>query len=335
MRRAEAAGEESPASKQDGEGEDGRQPGIVVKKWTPDTPYLKELAKADAAYATYLELREEYADAPSFFLDCANFFHDAGQEMLAIRVLSNLTELKLDNPQVLRVLGHRLLQWSETDLSILTFEEVLRLRPEEPQSYRDLALALARRAETSDNQGLLGSDLSRALELLNTVVMGRWDERFAGIEIIALEEANAILPLATSVGAKEIPIDKRLVKLLDVDVRIVMTWHADNTDIDLHVIEPSGEKVDYSHNRSVIGGMISDDFTGGYGPEEYMVRRAMPGIYRIKAHFYGSQSVELLGSVTVQADIYTHYGRPGQKCKSLTFQLKQKEDVYEMGEIEF
>ncbi|MCL4204461.1 MAG: DUF2135 domain-containing protein [Pirellulaceae bacterium] len=335
MRRAEAAGEESPASKQDGEGEDGRQPGIVVKKWTPDTPYLKELAKADAAYATYLELREEYADAPSFFLDCADFFHDAGQEMLAIRVLSNLAELKLDNPQVLRVLGHRLLQWGEIDLSILTFEEVLRLRPEEPQSYRDLALALARRAETSDNQGLLGSDLSRALELLNTVVMGRWDERFAGIEIIALEEANAILPLATRVGAKEIPIDKRLVKLLDVDVRIVMTWHADNTDIDLHVIEPSGEKVDYSHNRSVIGGMISDDFTGGYGPEEYMVRRAMPGVYMIKAHFYGSQSVELLGSVTVQADIYTHYGRPGQKCKSLTFQLKQKEDVYEMGKIEF
>ena len=156
-----------------------------------------------------------------------------------------------------------------------------------------------------------------------------------GIEIIALEEANAILPLARKVGVREIPIDERLARLLDVDVRIVMAWHADNTDIDLWVIEPSGEKVDYSHNRSVIGGMISSDFTGGYGPEEYMVRRAMPGVYKIKAHFYGSRSVELLGSVTVQADIYTHYGRPSQKRESLTFQLKQKEDVYEMGEIEF
>jgi hypothetical protein len=255
--------------------------------------------------------------------------------MLALRVLSNLAELKLDNPQVLRVLGHRLLQWGETDLSILTFEDVLRLRPEEPQSYRDLALALARRAEASDNKDRRRDDLSRALELLNTVVMGQWDGRFAGIEMIALEEANAILPLAKRADVKEIPIDDRLTKLLDVDVRIVMTWHADNTDIDLWVIEPSGEKVDYSHNRSVIGGLISDDFTGGYGPEEYMVRRAMPGVYKIKAHFYGSQSVELLGSVTVQADVYTNYGRASQKRESLSFQLRQKEDVYEMGEIEF
>jgi len=329
------SGLQAERESKNGKASDGRQPGIVVKKWTPDTPYLKKLAKADVAYAAYLDLREEYVDAPSFYLDCATFFHDAEQEMLAVRVLSNLAELKLDNPQVLRVLGHRLLEWGEADLSILTFEEVLRLRPEEPQSYRDLALALARRAETSDSKGQLRDDLSRALELLNTVVMGQWDGRFPGIEIIALEEANAILPLAKKGGVKEIPIDERLTKLLDVDVRIVMTWHADNTDIDLWVIEPSGEKVDYSHNRSVIGGLISNDFTGGYGPEEYMVRRAMPGVYKIKAHFYGSRSVELLGSVTVQADIYTHYGRPNQQRKSLTFQLKQKEDVYEMGEIEF
>ena len=114
-----------------------------------------------------------------------------------------------------------------------------------------------------------------------------------------------------------------------------MTWHADMTDIDLWVIEPSGEKVDYSHNRSVIGGLLSNDFTGGYGPEEYMVRRAMPGVYGIKAHYYGSSSVELLGSVTVQVDVYTNYGREDQQRQSLTFQLKTTQDVYEIGEIEW
>ncbi len=333
---AEAPADEALRNgRQGGGGQGSRQPGIVVKKWSPDTPYLKELAKVDEAYTAYLDLREEYAEAPSFYLDCATFFHDAQQEVLAVRVLSNLAELKLDNPQVLRVLGHRLLQWGHVDLSILTFDEVLRLRPEEPQSYRDLALALARRAETSGGTAQRRDDLSRALELLNTVVMGQWDGRFPHIEIIALEEANAMLPLAKKVGVEDMPLDPRLVQLLDVDIRIVMTWHADNTDIDLWVIEPSGEQVDYSHNRSVIGGLISDDFTGGYGPEEYMVRRAMPGVYKIKAHFYGSRSVELLGSVTVQADIFTNFGRPSQKRESLTFQLKQKEDVYEMGEIEF
>ena len=44
-----------------------------------------------------------------------------------------------------------------------------------------------------------------------------------------------------------------------------MTWDADLTDMDLHVIEPSGEEAYYSHNRTRIGGMVSRDFTAGYG----------------------------------------------------------------------
>ena len=75
-------------------------------------------------------------------------------------------------------------------------------------------------------------------------------------------------------GVSSLPVDPRLVKLLDVDVRIILTWDADLTDIDLHVVEPSGETAFYGHNRTVIGGLVSRDFTQGYGPEEYAVRRA-------------------------------------------------------------
>ena len=48
-------------------------------------------------------------------------------------------------------------------------------------------------------------------------------------------------------------------------------------------MEPSGEKAFYSHNRTATGGLVSCDFTGGYGPEEYMVHRAAPGKYKIEA----------------------------------------------------
>ena len=61
-------------------------------------------------------------------------------------------------------------------------------------------------------------------------------------------------------------------KNLDCDVRIVLTWDADLTDVDLWVTEPSGEKCFYDHNRTTIGGMLCRDFTQGYGPEEYCLR---------------------------------------------------------------
>ena len=249
-----------------------------------------------------------------------------------------MAELELESPSLLRVLGHRLAQTGRLELAVLTFEEVLRLRPEEPQSYRDLALVLARRAEEKAggrNSDAMRDDYARAIDLLWQVVIRHWDNRFAEIELIALEELNAVLPKAQAAGVKDIPVDKRLVKLLDVDVRIVMTWHADNTDIDLWVIEPSGEKAFYGHNRTTIGGLVSRDFTGGYGPEEYLVRRAMHGTYDIKANYYGSRAVELLGAVTVQVDVFTGFGRPSEQHKSLTLRLKAAKETVDIGQIEF
>ena len=331
---------DAPRKKSKSENGQGKriQPGVALTPWDPKTPYIAALKKAkkEDAFARYLELRgqEQYTNSPAFFLDCAGFFKDQGDDALALQVLSNLAELELENPQLLRVLAHRLQQIGELGHAIRVFETVLEMRGEEPQSYRDLALALIARAEASEKSDRNRADLQRSIELLSEVVMRHWD-RFAEIEIIALVEINRILPAAYELGITNIPLDKRLLKPIDCDMRITMTWDADNTDIDLHVVEPSGEQAYYGHNRTTIGGRVSRDFTRGYGPEEYMVRKAMGGTYKVKAKFYGSGSVKLMGGVTVQVNIYTHFGRPEQQCKSITVRLVDKKDMIDIGELEF
>ena len=52
-------------------------------------------------------------------------------------------------------------------------------------------------------------------------------------------------------------------------MRVVLAWDADNTDVDLHVIDANGEEVFYGRNLSYQGGAITRDATGGYGPEEF------------------------------------------------------------------
>ena len=319
-----------------------RQPGIVIKPWEPDTPYLKELRAAPGKnlFAVYVKNRAQYGASPAFFLDCADFFREHNNPELAIEVLSNIAELELEEATLLRVLGHRLVQIGQLDMAAQTFERVLELRPEEPQSYRDLALTLARRAQQAAKAGTgspdaIRNDYSRAIDLLVHVIMDRWDVRFPEIEVIALEEVNRIIPPAKAVGVSKIGLDPRLVRLLDVDIRIVMTWHADNTDIDLWVIEPSGEKAYYGHNRTTIGGLVSRDFTQGYGPEEYLVRKAAMGMYRVETNFFGSRATRLLGAVTVQVDVFTNFGRPNEQCKSLTVRLKGAQETVRIGEIEF
>ena len=60
-----------------------------------------------------------------------------------------------------------------------------------------------------------------------------------------------------------------------------------DTDVDVHVREPSGEEAYYGHRRTRLGGLVSRDFTRGYGPEEYMLRRALPGAYAVAAKCVG------------------------------------------------
>ncbi len=298
---------------------------ISIKAWDPSTPYLTKIkvAKPNERINVYFEQREEYSNSPAFYLDCAEFFFREKDKAIALQILSNITELELENPALLRVAAHRLKQAKELELSRLLFEEVLQLRPEEPQSYRDLALVLEQLEQYKP-----------AIDLLYKVVLKNWD-RFDEIELIALMELNHIIPKAKEAGIRKFKIDKRLIKLLDLDVRIVMTWDADLTDMDLWVNEPSGEKAYYSNNRTQIGGLVSRDFTQGYGPEEYLLKKAMSGTYTIQANYYGSQSPELTGPVTLQVDIYSNYGREDEKHKAITIRLENTKDLIDVGEISF
>lgn len=336
-----APGEESADDEAGGMGDDVRvleknvdgrksssEPAIVLEKWNPDTPYLKALQAAPAKqrFAVYMAERKQYRNSPAFFLDCADFFLGEGEETLGLQILSNIAEMELENASLLRILGHRLEQLGHLDLAILVFTEAKRLRPEEPQSFRDLGLVLAK-VGTKEA-------LARSVELLYQVVLGEW-ERFDEIELLTLGELNQVIPKARAAGVTDIPVDPRLIKPLPVDIRIVMTWDADLTDMDLHVIEPSKEEAFYGHNRTTIGGLVSRDFTQGYGPEEYLVRKAMNGRYIIKTKFYGSRAAEMIGAVTLHVDVYTNYGRPNQKVQSMTLRLKDKKEIFVVGEIEY
>ncbi|MBB6050914.1 VIT domain-containing protein [Armatimonas rosea] len=302
------------------EPEPAKSLGVTIKAWTPDTPYLKSLKAAgpSGAYAAYLKEREAYASTPAFYLDCAELLLQLGRRDEGLRVLSSLADLQLEDAALLRVLAHRLAQLGEKQLAASLFEKVLRLRGEEPQSYRDLALVLAD----------LGQ-IERALELLYTVVMRHWD-RFEGIEVIALTEANAILAAHPKTRHR---FDPRLIQNLACDVRIVMTWDSDSTDMDLHVIEPTGEECFYSHPLTQVGGKLSRDFTNGYGPEDYMIRRAVPGVYKIQTNYFGSQAQRLTGGTTVQATVITHFGHANERRQHLTLRLTQNKETVTIGEV--
>jgi Ca-activated chloride channel homolog len=53
------------------------------------------------------------------------------------------------------------------------------------------------------------------------------------------------------------------------------------------VTDPDGQVAYYGQPRTRQGGRMSADFTGGYGPEEFALRKPKPGVYTVRANFFG------------------------------------------------
>ncbi|MBQ1925946.1 MAG: DUF2135 domain-containing protein [Proteobacteria bacterium] len=321
----------------------GASAAIAIKAWDPKTPYLEAISDAgkifggaDALYAEYVKQREKYQDSPAFFLDCAGLFFKKDATALAVRILSNLSEIRIENEAMLRVYAWRLREAGELDLAVRILRKVAKMRPDELVSWRDLALTLELRAKRDHSV----ADAEEALECFKKAAFTpakRHDGRYTAI--VALEEFNALAAWCEREkwpgGAPKIPeIDAKFRKNLDTDLRIVMMWDADDTDIDLHVLEPSGEEVYYGHKNSESGGMNSDDVTTGYGPEEYLHKKAPAGTYRIMSNYFASHQQMLTGPVTVTATVFTNWGRETQTSQTMSLRLEKAKDKVAIGSIE-
>lgn len=297
---------------------------IRLQPWEPDSPYARRLrdAPADQLYALYLDERDSHAASTAFYLDVADLLLQRGRRDEALRVLSNLAELELENRHVLRVLGYRLMQAKAYPLAVQVFRQVLEMAEEEPQSHRDLALALS-----------AVGDRQQAIRHLYDVVAGQWDGRFAEVELVSLNELNQIV--ATTPKALDTSfIDRRLLKNMPLDLRVVLSWDSDNSDMDLWVTDPNGEKCYYGNKLTYQGGLLSDDFTGGYGPEEFVLRDAKPGKYKVQANYFGDRQPVVTGATTLSLRFSTGWGSGHQQDQTVTLRLSGKDETVLVGEFE-
>ena len=155
----------------------------------------------------------------------------------------------------------------------------LELAPNEPQSHRDLGLALADAGQAQ-----------AAVDRLYAVVTGAWDARFADVDLIALTELNAVVDKSrrdgrgVDVGA----IDKRLLqKHAARRSRRPRLGRRQHRRRPARRSTPTARRCSTATTSRTRAARSRRDATGGYGPEEFALRIAKPGKYRVEANFFG------------------------------------------------
>lgn len=290
--------------------------------------YIKmiRLTERDSRYNKYLELRRFYLGNPVYFFEVAECFYKTGDKENGQRILSNLAEMETGSYELYKMLGYKLKETGDYAGEVIAFKKVLELRPLDPQSFRDYALALE---DAGDYQGALDQLYAGMTNSYSEAMEGI----YAGIEEIFLFEINRLIAgHPKKLSARKVP--KAMIQTMPVDLRVVMNWNMNNTDIDLWVTDPTGEKCMYSHKTTEMGGRISDDFTDGLGPEQFILKNAKKGKYRIEINYYGDRQATIAGPTTVMAEIYLHYGMPNEERRIITLQMeKGKSGAVFIGEV--
>ena len=326
----------SAAGATPGAQERGSEITVALEPWNPDRPYLAKLVAAapDKFWTVYQEQEREYGTLPAFYLDVGELLFRQGKARDAIHVALSALEFPTRDASTASILADRLLRYGDEKRAFWLYERIALLDPDRPQPKRNLALALIARADRVGSSPYSAEarrkDYSRALELLNEIVTTAWDSSYNGIELIALMEANRVIPRLKRLDVSDVPLDPRLVTALDVDLRVVLEWDTGFTDVDLWVEEPSNERAYFSHPRTSIGGRVSDDMTLGYGPEEYLLKRAASGTYAVRVNVYATDRLNPNGATNVRVHLYRDYNRSSEAVQ--TFELELKREPGQVGQ---
>lgn len=299
--------------------EGGAKGSIEIPDFKSDQDYiarLKDVPLKDA-YKLYLSLREEYISTPVFYFNMASWFYAQKDSSTALMILSNIAELQLENAELYKMMAYKLKQIGNFDKEVYITRKVLEWRPMDAQSVRDYGLALAD-----------GGQYQQALDTLYSILLKTYSPEAAnrddGIEEVVIAEINNLISLH---GRKlnTSRIDKKLIAALPVDIRVVLNWNKNDTDIDLWVTGPDGEKCYYGNNETQSGGRISNDFTAGYGPEQFLLRKATKGAYTIQTNYFGDSQLSLSGPTTLMAEVYLYYSSGKQERKVIVLQASDED----------
>jgi hypothetical protein len=293
-------------------------PGAILLAKDANKTYLQDRDKDRRAVGPYLTESQRRASADDI---------DG-----AVRVLSSVIEEHPSRGDALRLVGYRLMDLRKPALAAKLFGQVLRGRPFEPHSFRDLARSLEEAGQ-----------FPLSALCYEAVLAGTWHNRF-GDALKAVTREDYARVLAAGLSAGQLPQEQaaffrdRLNKLgstQPADLRVTITWNTDATDVDLHVLEPDRTRVMYSTPKSRSGGELSQDQTQGYGPERYQIRKAPKGEFTILVHNFRRNPNLLGGETHVNVTITRFAGTDQEKVMRRTVILSRDGEMVEVAKMRY
>ena len=250
-------------------------------------------------------------------IEVADLFLDRWRdEMYYLKIMNGIAQENFDNSVILKSLAFLYEENGFLEESLGLYKQVLKLRPDYAQSYRDLSSAYSKLGDTQKSIDYLGRYIRFvSLDTLSTPAQG--------IDSLIFTEYDNLLARS---GVKR--YDKRIA---DPEkrgsVRLVFEWTHGDSEFELQFVNPSQRYFTWQHLMKETPERIKDEKLKGYSSEQFFVDGTMPGRWQVNMKYLGNKSFD---PTYLRTTVYYNYGTPFESRETTVHKLTAKNVNYEL-----
>ena len=288
--------------------------------------YIKDYKNANSiaeAKKTFFKLQKNiYELSIPFYIESYNYFKKLHYNF-AIEILKTVSQKAKDNPKALKTIAYKLEESGDYEKAKIIYKRLLNIRPEDEQTYRDLALVYIENKEYELAASMYNKMLKNKIPNVNVL----------GLQETIVNEAshlywtNADKLILTDFPLKTLKtfIPENDWKNFGYDYRIVFDWNDPAVEFNIQFVDPKNKYFNWSHTIIDDKEILEDELNYGYNTEEFIIEKSDKGNWIINIENYSIE--DNTNPTYIKYTVYKNYGRPNEirKVELLDLsKLKQK-----------
>ena len=291
------------------------------------TPYyVKDYKNANSiteAKKIFFKLQKNiYELSIPFHIESYNYFKKLDNNF-AVEILKKASEKAKDNPKALKTIAYKLEESGDYEKAKIIYKRLLNIRPEDEQTYRDLALIYIENKEYELAASMYNKMLKNKIPNVN--VLGLQETIVNEASHLYWTKADKLILTDFPLKTLKTFIPENDWKNFGYDYRIVFDWNDPAVEFNIQFVDPKNKYFNWSHTIIDDKEILEDELNYGYNTEEFIIEKSDKGDWIINIENY---SIEDNNNPTyIKYTVYKNYGRPNEirKVELLDLsKLKQK-----------
>ncbi len=263
---------------------------------------LKNLKSVQEIYSYYFKQRNSYSDDIQYFTNVSGYVSQWGNKELSTKILSNILEIDSKGISNLKYAALTFEHRKNFIMAEKIYEKIALLKPNEAQSYRDLALIYQ---ETKQYQ--------KAFDIYKNIQNNKYPKtNFSGLQKNINSEMRRLILLHGN-ELNKFGISNEYNKPLQYDARIVFDWNDRNADFELQFVNPQKKFFTWSHTKSQNASRIYRENSQGFNSEEFLLIDAEKGRWLINIE---SNIKKKKTPSVIKYTVYRNFGKSNETTES-------------------